>query len=252
MSQNKRQQPKPRMTDAQLLEMIELSRVRSAAALAQLAATPLPRALRSAYLGPAALNRAAGVGSPKVKARKRPSLDAGAFFLPGERRACASATRGSMAGGAGEPARARRSLARSSNPASSVSAFGSAVTDSTQPKESRMNRKHHRARTPEESLHAALHAVAAQPAPANGERVTRRTSFRNAAASYDSPMLFSVNAGIPVFAAYSLAECLLCHVRSRFSDAVGAGGPIKGDEAYALELLMDVALSLYAAAGEHA
>lgn len=237
------------MTDAQLLEMIELSRVRSAAALAQLAATPLPRALRSAYLGPAALNGAAGVGSPKVKARKRPSLDAGVFFLPGERRACASATRGSMAGGAGEPARARRSLARSSNPASSVSAFGSAVADSTQPKESRMNQKNERARTPEETLGSALHAVAA---PANGERLTRRTSFRNAAASYDSPMLLSVNAGIPVFAAYSLAECLLCHLRSRLSDAVGDRNPIESDEAYALELLVEMALSLYAACGEHA
>lgn len=111
-----------------------------------------------------------------------------------------------------------------------------------------MAHKIDRARTPEETPVSA----AAQPSPVIGDRFTRRTSFRNAAASYDSPMLFSVNAGIPVFVAYSLAECLLCHVRSRLSDAVGAGEPIQGDEAYALELLMDVALSLYAACGEHA
>ena len=207
--------------------------------------TPLPRALCSAYLGPAALNGAAGCESPESKARKRPSLDAGAFFLPGERRACASATCGSTAGGAGS-LRARRSLARSLTPASPATSCESEVLGSNPAKESRMNRKQDRARAPEESLHAA------QPAPANGERLTRRIAFHSTGPHIDSPRLLSVNAGAPVEDAYALAQCLLCHLGLRFSDAVGTGEPIQGDEAYASELLIDLILSLYASTGASA
>ena len=218
--------------------------------------TPLPSTPRPAYRARAAFNQAAGLGGPTFVARKRP-LDAGAFFLPGTVRAFASATRGSLAGGAGEPFGARRPTARSANPASSVSVLGGTAADSNdQTVEIRMNRKQDRARTPEETLgialDAALQAVAEQPAPANAEPLTRRIAFRSTGPGRDAPRLLAVNAGVPVDDAHSLAECLLCHVRARCSDAVGAGEPIQGDEAYAFELLIDLALSLYAACGENA
>lgn len=119
-----------------------------------------------------------------------------------------------------------------------------------------MNRKHDRARTPEEpfgsAFNAALHAAAAQPSAANIEALTRRVAFRSTGSNVDAPSLLAVNAGVPIHVAYSLAECLLCHMRARCRDAVGPGEPIQGDEAYAFELLIDLVLSLYVAAGANA
>jgi hypothetical protein len=119
-----------------------------------------------------------------------------------------------------------------------------------------MIRKHDRAEMSEDTygaaLDAALHAVSPQRGAANAEHFTRAMAFRSIGPGADAPSLLSVNAGVPVHVAYSLAECLLCHVRSRCRDAVGSGEAIQGDEAYAFELLIDLALSLYAAAGANA
>lgn len=115
-----------------------------------------------------------------------------------------------------------------------------------------MNRKHDRASTPEDRLHDTLDTVAARPAPANAERLTRAMDFRRMGEFVESPSLFRVNPGIEAEQALSLAECLLCHLRSRFANAVATGEPIRGDEAYAFELLVDMVLALYASTGAHA
>lgn len=95
----------------------------------------LPRAAARVYAGPAALHRAAGFDSPKVKARKRPSSDAGAFLFPGGGRGLRVLLAGSWRAARGS-LRARRPLARSVNPASSATSFDSAVADSMPAKES--------------------------------------------------------------------------------------------------------------------
>jgi prophage antirepressor-like protein len=88
---------------------------------------------------PAPANSGAGLGGPEYKARKRPSSDAGAFFMPGGCRDLAySVTRfyGGRRGGALGHA---GSLCRSANLASSVSPLGGGKADSMPHKESTMS-----------------------------------------------------------------------------------------------------------------
>lgn len=90
-----------------------------------------------AHADRAAANSAAGFGSPIVNGAKAPVPDAGAFFMP--------ASAGSrdplqvMAGGAGEPQGSPDPLTRSTNPASSVSPFGSGEPDSNSSTEPAMS-----------------------------------------------------------------------------------------------------------------
>lgn len=80
------------------------------------------------------------------------------------------------------------------------------------------------------------------------ERLTEAMHFRFVGEYFDSPSLFQVRAGAPVKDALSLAQCLLSAIQARFSDAVG-GEPIRGDEAYAYELLSEMVYALYASTG---
>lgn len=179
------------------------------------------RASLRVYRAHAAAKSAAGLGGPMFKARKRPSLDAGAFSSPGERRACALRSPRFSGGRRRGAFGLAGSLTRSANPASSVSVLGGTAADSSDRiKENRMNRKHDRASTPEDRLHHPLNTVAARPAPADAERLTRAMDFRRMGEFVESPSLFRVNPGIQAEQALSLAECLLCHLRTRFANAV--------------------------------
>lgn len=79
-------------------------------------------------------------------------------------------------------------------------------------------------------------------------RLTEAMHFRCVGEYFDSPRLLQVRAGAPVKDALSLAQCLLAAIQARFSDAVG-GEPIRGDEAYAYELLSEMVYALYASTG---
>lgn len=121
-----------------------------------------------------------------------------------------------------------------------------------------MSRKARRASTPEQALGVALDAARksaeavpeAEPVAPSDEpaRVTEAVRFRSVGPYFDSPRLFQVCAGVAVPEALVLAQNLLAAMRGRFSDAVG-GEPIRGDEAYAYELLTEMVYALYAATG---
>lgn len=76
--------------------------------------------------------------------------------------------------------------------------------------------------------------------------LTRAVDFHWARA--EDEFLFRVNPGLPATQAISMAQCLLSHLRSRLGEAVG-GESIQADEAFALELLLDMAAALYQSAG---
>lgn len=96
----------------------------------------LTAAIATAHADRAAANSAAGFGSPIVNGAKAPVQDAGAFFMPAS--TGSRTTQPVIAGGAGEPQGSPDPLTRSTNPASSVSPFGSGEPDSNQSTESTM------------------------------------------------------------------------------------------------------------------